>query len=159
MIGKPFCITDRAAVDTADGDLEAGEERRRGPRRVGLLSEAEAEGRGPGRGRLAGAVPIRGRRRGRRPPGGARARLPPPRRDDRKQLYEYAIRDGYNQLGTDDGCMVGCSLYSDVTGYAPADWSMRERERWLSLVEDDGRGFFYRQEHVTPHSKSSVSAT
>jgi len=44
MIGKPFCITDRAAVDTADGDLEAGEERRRGPCRVGLLSEAESEG-------------------------------------------------------------------------------------------------------------------
>jgi hypothetical protein len=26
----------------------------------------------------------------------------------------------------------------------------------LPLVEDDGRGFFYHQEHVTPHSKSSV---
>ena len=75
-----------------------------------------------------------------------------------KQLYDYAIRDGYNQLGTDDGCMVSCSPYSDVTGYAPpADSSTCEIERWLPLVEDNGHGFFYRQEHVTPHSNSSVS--
>ena len=64
-----------------------------------------------------------------------------------KQMYEYAIRDGYNQLGKDNGCVKSCRAYHDPTGYAPVDRS----DRWRPLLEDNGLGFFYRQEHVTPH--------
>lgn len=73
-----------------------------------------------------------------------------------KLAYDYSIDDGYNQLGTDDGCQVSCRAYRDTTGYTPTNspWQLENKnkeERWEPLLEDNERGFFFRQEHVTPH--------
>ncbi|KAL7567114.1 hypothetical protein ACA910_009442 [Epithemia clementina (nom. ined.)] len=73
-----------------------------------------------------------------------------------KMVYDYSIDDGFNQLGTDDGCQASCRAYRDVTGYAPKNdpykiESKQIEELWEPLLEDNGKGFFYHQEHVTPH--------
>lgn len=72
-------------------------------------------------------------------------------------VVEYAFADGWNQLGTDD-CTANCRPFADTTGYETFPirrsgprifkWG---RPPWQQLVETDGRGFFYQQEHVTPH--------
>ena len=49
-------------------------------------------------------------------------------------------------MGTDE-CTVNCRPYSDTTGYAPVD----DLGRWQPLMEENGKGFFFRQEFVTPH--------
>ncbi|CAB9500033.1 Phosphoesterase PA-phosphatase related [Seminavis robusta] len=73
-----------------------------------------------------------------------------------KLVYLYSIEDGYNQLGTDDGCVVSCRAYKDTTGYAPVNDPNSQQgasfeSRWEPLLEDNGMGFFYRQEHVAAH--------
>ena len=73
-----------------------------------------------------------------------------------KMAYDYSIADGYNQLGKDDGCAVSCRAYKDTTGYVPSNIPGKNQgssfeEKWEPLLEDNGKGFFYRQEHVTPH--------
>lgn len=68
-----------------------------------------------------------------------------------KLVYDYSIEDGFNQLGKDDGCVVNCRAYKDITGYAPVVNPYRPRgksDRWEPLLEDNGKGFFFRQEHV-----------
>ena len=72
-----------------------------------------------------------------------------------KLVYEYSLVDGCNQLGKNDGCVVGCRAYQDVAGYVPVNNPNRKQgvffeERWEPLMEDNGKGFFYLQEHVTP---------
>lgn len=72
------------------------------------------------------------------------------------QTYNYAVTDGFNMLGTDNGCVVHCRNYSDTTGFEPVNsvnngGNQKVKGRWLPLMEDDGRGFFYEQKHVTPH--------
>jgi hypothetical protein len=76
-----------------------------------------------------------------------------------RQVAEYARYDGYNMYGylNKDGteCKSNCHRYTDPTGYTPA----RETDsnnasmkfRWMPLLEEKGRGYFTRQEHVTPH--------
>lgn len=78
-----------------------------------------------------------------------------------KQIYDYSVKDGYNQLGKDAGCTVNCRAYADVTGYKPVsdtckdgdddDDSYKKSDRWEPLLEDNGRGYFIVQQHVTPH--------
>jgi len=92
-----------------------------------------------------------------------------------RQLTEYGRRDGYNMygdLGRDgEPCTANCRRYTDSTGYAPLgsgssstpsddDSSSKKKKkkkpiadkfRWKPMLEDDGRGYFTRQEHVTPH--------
>ena len=79
-----------------------------------------------------------------------------------KQIYDYSIKDGYNQLGKDGGCTVNCRSYADVTGYQPVSATCKKQDafesflgntidRWEPLLEDNGKGFFVVQEHVTPH--------
>lgn len=63
------------------------------------------------------------------------------------QTYAYAIDDGFNMLGTDDGCTSSCRAYSDTTGYEP----INATGRWQPLIDDNGKGFFYEQKFVTPH--------
>lgn len=62
-----------------------------------------------------------------------------------QQTYMYGTKDGFNELGTDDGCVVSCRQFSDTTGYAPSN----EPGRWQPLKESNGRGFFYFQEFVS----------
>lgn len=73
-----------------------------------------------------------------------------------KLAYDYSIDDGWNQLGKDDGCVVNCRAYRDITGFEPVNLpyaSARNpnsvRDRWQPLLEDDGKGFYFYQEHVT----------
>mmetsp|Transcript_27820 Transcript_27820/g.47290 ORF Transcript_27820/g.47290 Transcript_27820/m.47290 type:complete len:563 (+) Transcript_27820:224-1912(+) len=73
-----------------------------------------------------------------------------------KLTYDFSIDDGYNQLGKDYGCVVNCRSYKDTTGYYPTNdpnivQGTNFEERWEPLLEDNGKGFFYRQEHITPH--------
>jgi len=73
-----------------------------------------------------------------------------------RQLTEYGRHDGYNMYGDlgSDGlnCTRNCHRYTDSTGYDPnKNKSIGKRYRWKPMLEDDGRGYFTRQEHVTPH--------
>ena len=79
---------------------------------------------------------------------------------------EHAFADGWNQLGTEK-CTANCRAYADTTNYRPFKLPLSGYGRsflrlpripWQPLVEDNGKGFFYRQEHVTPHiGKKGVS--
>ena len=79
-------------------------------------------------------------------------------------VAEYAFSDGWNQLGT-DGCTANCRAYADTTGYdtyhirtGSRKFLRWRRVPWQQLTETDGNGFFYDQEHVTPHiGKTGVS--
>jgi len=66
--------------------------------------------------------------------------------------------DGWNHNGrwtkTGELCThsVNCRRYEDYTGYVPVNGphTLINETRWMPLVESDGAGFFYTQEHVTP---------
>jgi len=47
---------------------------------------------------------------------------------------------------------VNCRPFEDYTGYVPVNGphTLLNHTRWMPLVESDGTGFFYTQEHVTP---------
>ena len=68
-----------------------------------------------------------------------------------RQVTEYGRRDGYNMYGDlkSDGspCLRNCQRFTDPTGYSPSS----ESTRWQPILEGNGRGFFTKQEHVTPH--------
>jgi hypothetical protein len=69
-----------------------------------------------------------------------------------KQIYDYSINDGFNQLGKDDGCNVNCRPYQDITGYRPVTSTNGNRiDRWQPLIENNGKGYFTTQNHITPH--------
>ena len=68
-----------------------------------------------------------------------------------KLLYDYSVEDGFNQLGLDNGCKVSCRAYADTTGYTPTSIPGVGNDHWEPLLEDNGNGFFYRQEHVAAH--------
>lgn len=113
-----------------------------------------------------------------------------------KLVHDFSLLDGFNELGTDGGCIINCRAFKDTTGYKPGSSSTQIRKQrvlqgsrflkkdkmnkddseeedeemislpepieevpieeipidtnWKPLVEDDGQGFFYTQEHVTP---------
>uniref|UniRef100_A0A7S1FQU0 Vanadium-dependent haloperoxidase NapH1-like second helical-bundle domain-containing protein n=1 Tax=Corethron hystrix TaxID=216773 RepID=A0A7S1FQU0_9STRA len=71
-----------------------------------------------------------------------------------RQVTEYGRNDGWNAYGTlnSDGtpCTSNCRRFTDRTGYRPK-MHHKAKKRWQPLLEDDGRGYFTRQEHVTPH--------
>jgi len=66
--------------------------------------------------------------------------------------------DGWNHNGrwtkTGELCThsVNCRPFEDYTGYVPVNGphTLVDETRWMPLVESDGTGFFYTQEHVTP---------
>lgn len=77
-------------------------------------------------------------------------------------VYLASLDDGWNQLGTlkPNGlaCTYNCRNYTDCTGFAPVNspydmppFNGNSNDRWQPLLEDNDRGFFYYQEHVTPH--------
>jgi len=91
-----------------------------------------------------------------------------------QDMLWYAKNDGFNMDGTNQGqCENNCRPYSDTTGYQPKNllysvdvekkkkrikkskktkkYISKDRKYWQPLLEDNGNGFFYRQEHVTPH--------
>jgi len=72
-------------------------------------------------------------------------------------VVRYAKNDGWNMDGTNNGhCETNCRPFADTSGYNPVNipgtlYSRLYKRRWQPLLEDNGLGFFYRQEHVTPH--------
>jgi len=70
--------------------------------------------------------------------------------------------DGWNHNGrwtnTGELCThsVNCRPFEDYTGYVPVNGphTIVNQTRWVPLVESDGTGFFYTQEHVTPQLKN-----
>ena len=78
------------------------------------------------------------------------------------QAYLKSLDDGWNQLGTAKPggltCQYHCRNYTDPTGFAPVNspydksqFTGASSDRWQPLLEDNNKGFFYYQEHVTPH--------
>ncbi|KAI0558788.1 PAP2/haloperoxidase-like protein [Gracilaria domingensis] len=70
---------------------------------------------------------------------------------------EYFSRDGFNSLG-DMTRKLNKQRFSDPTGYEPANIAGTDPSelpkplRWQPLIqEDDGRGRFVSQVHITPH--------
>mgnify|MGYP005847399279 CR=1 FL=1 len=84
----------------------------------------------------------------------------------------YLLDDGWNRFGNYSydiatrekvPCTANCMPYSDYTGYFPRNQpgrTFREEEKynvtgvdmyWQPLLEDDGHGYFSRQQHVMPH--------
>uniref|UniRef100_A0A7S2GXC0 Vanadium-dependent haloperoxidase NapH1-like second helical-bundle domain-containing protein n=1 Tax=Helicotheca tamesis TaxID=374047 RepID=A0A7S2GXC0_9STRA len=72
-----------------------------------------------------------------------------------QDMLMYSSGDGWNADGMDNGrCKNNCLPFSDTIGYEPKNVYQRKKafkRKWQPLMESDGRGFFYRQEHVTPH--------
>lgn len=78
------------------------------------------------------------------------------------QAYLLSLEDGWNQNGVSKPngltCEYQCRNYSDPTGFAPvnspydtSNFNGQSSDRWQPLLEDNGKGFFYYQEHVAPH--------
>jgi len=79
-----------------------------------------------------------------------------------EQIFGFGARDGWNSLGDldrdGDDCTANQRPFRDTTSYSPfagapggsaqdpATWT-----RWQALEEDTDEGFFFFQEHVTPH--------
>lgn len=49
--------------------------------------------------------------------------------------------------------------FQDYTNYTPKNnpWMLRFPLKWQPLLENNGRGFFFRQEHVTPYAGSAIA--
>ena len=58
-------------------------------------------------------------------------------------LNNYKHNKTYNQ--------ANCRAFADTTGYEPSG----EKNAWERLQEDNGLGFFYSYDHVTPHIVNS----
>jgi len=83
--------------------------------------------------------------------------------DDGNLVYDRCLRRAVP-------CELNCQGYADIIGYAPVNSPYnvgfgpknrvfgRER-RWEPLLETDGFGFFFRQEHITPHIGFTVQPT
>jgi len=73
-------------------------------------------------------------------------------------ITRFMNNDGWNHNGrwtkTGEPCThsVNCRRFEDYTGYKPVNGphTVNYENRWMPLVESNGKGFFYTQEHVTP---------
>lgn len=68
--------------------------------------------------------------------------------------------DGWNSEGDITGTPDNYRMpFFDYTGYVPKNrpWSLRYPFRWQPLLENNGRGFFFRQESVTPFAGSAIA--
>lgn len=69
-----------------------------------------------------------------------------------KLAYDISLEDGWNQFGAKQ-CTGNCRPYADTTGYRERNG----RDSWRPTLQDDGRGYFSRGEHVTPHIGKTAS--
>lgn len=68
--------------------------------------------------------------------------------------------DGWNGEGDISGTPKGYRQpFLDYTNYIPKNtpWRLRYPFRWQPLLENNGRGFFFRQESVTPYAGSAIA--
>jgi len=63
-----------------------------------------------------------------------------------KMAYDISLVDGWNQLGVEQ-CTANCRPYADTTNFFERE---RKPDSWIPILEDDGRGYFSHQQHVTP---------
>eukprot|EP01025_Chloroclados_australasicus_P067016 TRINITY_DN925_c0_g2_i1.p1 TRINITY_DN925_c0_g2~~TRINITY_DN925_c0_g2_i1.p1 ORF type:complete len:552 (-),score=70.24 TRINITY_DN925_c0_g2_i1:600-2255(-) len=70
-----------------------------------------------------------------------------------KALFEYQLSDGWDVTGLLSRT-VNPMPFEDYTGYAPMNppEKLIYPLRWQPLLESDGQGFFYFQQHVTPQA-------
>ena len=74
-----------------------------------------------------------------------------------QQVSDYGKYDGWNMYGNTnaDGSqnIFNDRRYRDTTGYEPVyDPNDEElKKHWRPLLEDNGSGYYTRQEHVAPH--------
>ena len=71
-------------------------------------------------------------------------------------ILDHMQTDGWNYDGAMNNhgsCSFNCRRFSDTTGYKPRNspWEVTVDDAWQPLIEHDDKGFFYVQEHVTPH--------
>jgi len=69
-----------------------------------------------------------------------------------KQVYDISLEDGWNQLG-DEKCTGNCRPYVDTTKFKEGN----RIDSWRPILQDDGRGYFSRGDHVTPHIGQKAS--
>ena len=72
------------------------------------------------------------------------------------EIIQDMYTDGWNYKGfhTSTGkCTAHCRPFADTYGYTPKNspWEVTNPTAWQPLIESDDLGFFYAQEHVTPH--------
>eukprot|EP00178_Gracilaria_changii_P014855 TRINITY_DN416_c0_g2_i1.p1 TRINITY_DN416_c0_g2~~TRINITY_DN416_c0_g2_i1.p1 ORF type:complete len:561 (+),score=99.98 TRINITY_DN416_c0_g2_i1:106-1683(+) len=70
------------------------------------------------------------------------------------------LMDGWNSQGDLSGTQDNYLLpFRDYTGYVPKNspWKIRFPFRWQPLLENNGLGFFFRQESVTPFAGSAIA--
>jgi len=70
-----------------------------------------------------------------------------------KLAYDISLDDGWNQLGLEQ-CTANCHPYADTTNFI--DREIRP-DSWHPILEDDGRGYYSFQQHVTPHIGQKAS--
>lgn len=71
-------------------------------------------------------------------------------------MYMSMVADDWNFNGkhaTPEGGVECDRPWCDYTGYQPPNnpWKLEDIKGWQPLIETNGRGFYYTQEHVTPH--------
>ncbi|KAI0562900.1 PAP2/haloperoxidase-like protein [Gracilaria domingensis] len=70
------------------------------------------------------------------------------------------VMDGWNSQGDLTSSQENyVQPFADYTGYVPKNnpWRIRFPFRWQPLLENNGRGFFFRQESVTPFAGSAIA--
>mmetsp|Transcript_12974 Transcript_12974/g.31623 ORF Transcript_12974/g.31623 Transcript_12974/m.31623 type:complete len:547 (+) Transcript_12974:209-1849(+) len=73
------------------------------------------------------------------------------------EVIQDMYTDGWNYKGlmtpANGMCTANCRPFSDTYGYVPKNspWELVDTAAWQPLIDSDGLGFFYAQEHVTPH--------
>lgn len=68
--------------------------------------------------------------------------------------------DGWNSEGDASGTPSSYKQpFADVTGYAPKNspWKISFPFRWQPFLENNGQGFFFRQEHIAPQAGKAIA--
>ena len=73
------------------------------------------------------------------------------------EICQDMLIDGWNYNGAklkdDVDCTANYRPFTDTYGYKPKNspWELSNPTAWQPLIESNENGFFYAQEHVTPH--------
>ena len=73
------------------------------------------------------------------------------------EMLQDIESDGWNYKGiskpNNGTCTANCRPFADSYGYEPKNnpWEISDDTKWQPLIESDDLGFYYPQEHVTPH--------
>jgi len=67
----------------------------------------------------------------------------------------FALQDGWNQLGLEEGSSVNPMRFSDYTDFIPSNtgYKLRDITKWQPLLETNGYGYFQFQTHITAQAR------